>query len=66
MSLSLITSCLLDYNPMVDSKQEDQPGPGAYNSRNLASKSSPGFLIGKASRSGTLIRKDDTEKPGAG
>lgn len=57
---------VLDYNPMVDGKQEELPGPGAYDSRNVASKSSPGFMIGKATRSGSLIKKSERENPGVG
>ena len=58
-------SIFLDHNPMVDGKEDDTPGPGAYNQKEQK-RSSPKFSMSKARRKSAMVRRIDRELPGVG
>lgn len=53
------------HNPMIDKKQDDTPGPGAYNEKQQH-RESPKFSMSKARRKSAMVRRIDRELPGVG
>ena len=50
---------------MIDNKEDDTPGPGAYNQKEQR-RQSPKFSMSKARRKSALVRRIDRELPGVG